>query len=321
MLCTFDDLTVEGQNTNIGRVSGQPVGPDGADYGERIESNDPANYFGADVGIEIVKRVNGEDANSAPGPTLVVGETATFTYAITNTGNLDLVDLELIDDRIGTITCPTRVDAGQTVTCQASAVVERDAYVNVGVATAQPVFVGSMGTEVEVGEPLEAEDPAHYYGEIVDVSIIKRVNGLATTGADGVVVEIGEPLVFTYEVTNTGNVDLSQLEVDDDVLGPITCPVGELAAGASTTCTRITPATSGTVTNIGTATARRVDTDQGVFTSVSSDDSATYTTRRPTPILAFTGGSAGRVLLLGFALLLGGIGILASTRRRERFGE
>ena len=121
--------------------------------------------------------------------------------------------------------------------------------------TGQPVFVDSSGSEIRVGEVLEADDPANYHGEIVGLSIVKRVNGSDANDGEGLVVDLGERLVFTYEVTNSGNVDLARLAVTDDILGAISCPTAELAAGATITCTRITSATSGTVTNIGTATA------------------------------------------------------------------
>ena len=317
MVCTIDDVSVEGPYVNIGSVSTQPIDLDGADFGDRIEATDAAHYFGGGAGVEIVKRVDGQDADTAPGPVLVVGETAVFTYEIRNTGSLDLIDLELTDDVLGAIDCPSRVEAGQTLTCRASAVVERDAYVNIGVVSAQPVFTDATGTEMQVGERVEAADPAHYFGEISDLSIIKRVNGSETSNASGILVDLGDRLVFTYEVANTGNVDLVDLVVLDDVLGPVACPVTELAAEATVTCTLATNATIGTVTNIGSATARHVDTDGVVLASVSGDDAATYTARNPDRGLAFTGGSTGRIILLGLSLLLSGVGLSIMTKRRQ----
>src|SRR4051794_41027063 len=38
-------------------------------------------------GIDLVKQVNGQDANAALGPTVPVGSTVTFTYVVRNTGN------------------------------------------------------------------------------------------------------------------------------------------------------------------------------------------------------------------------------------------
>ena len=40
--------------------------------------------------------VDGQDADSAPGPTLNVGENATFVYIVTNTGNVPLSNVTVV---------------------------------------------------------------------------------------------------------------------------------------------------------------------------------------------------------------------------------
>ncbi len=50
------------------------------------------------AGIDIEKATNGQDADSPTGPVIPVGETATFTYVVTNTGNVALSGVEVIDD-------------------------------------------------------------------------------------------------------------------------------------------------------------------------------------------------------------------------------
>src|SRR3546814_15207389 len=39
-----------------------------------------------EIAVAIVKRVNGADANSLPGPEITVGGPVTWTYTVTNTG-------------------------------------------------------------------------------------------------------------------------------------------------------------------------------------------------------------------------------------------
>ncbi|MEZ5191693.1 MAG: hypothetical protein R2734_03690 [Nocardioides sp.] len=41
-------------------------------------------------------------------------------------------------------------------------------------------------------------------------------------------------------MTNTGNVTLDPVTVDDPTVGPVTCPVGPLAPGDSVTCGPVT---------------------------------------------------------------------------------
>jgi uncharacterized repeat protein (TIGR01451 family) len=54
--------------------------------------------------IEVLKLVNGEDADSPTGPHVAAGSTVTFTYRVTNTGNVPLADIAVTDDMLGLIT-------------------------------------------------------------------------------------------------------------------------------------------------------------------------------------------------------------------------
>jgi hypothetical protein len=48
--------------------------------------------------IQVVKRTNGTDNNSPPGPSLLVGSTATFTYVFTNPGAVTATNIFVRDD-------------------------------------------------------------------------------------------------------------------------------------------------------------------------------------------------------------------------------
>src|SRR5262249_61834191 len=62
------------------------------------------SYFGDDAAIHIVKNVNGDDANTAPGIHVDAGSTLTFTYVVTNTGNIAIKNVAVIDNVLGSIT-------------------------------------------------------------------------------------------------------------------------------------------------------------------------------------------------------------------------
>ncbi len=119
-----------------------------------VTDTDPSNHFGATAGINVVKSTNGQDANTATGPLLAVGSTATFTYVVTNTGNVPLATVVVRDDngtagntaddfdatfQSGDTNSNGRLDTTETWTYQATRTVTAGQYTNIGTATANPV--------------------------------------------------------------------------------------------------------------------------------------------------------------------------------------
>jgi hypothetical protein len=108
------------------------------------------------------------------------------------------------------------------------------------------------GDLLEPTEPAEVGLQADAEGQL-SLRIVKRVNGIAAPDPPGPSIPVGDPLVFTYEVTNTGTVPGFNLEVLDDVLGRIPCPQTTLAPGESMICTAPRQlAIAGPQTNIAT---------------------------------------------------------------------
>jgi uncharacterized repeat protein (TIGR01451 family)/LPXTG-motif cell wall-anchored protein len=119
----------------------------------------------------------------------------------------------------------------------------------------------------------------------VDISLEKLTNG-----ADGPEIKTGDPITWTYEVTNTGEEDLIDVTVVDEVHTPsdvappaITCPTTELAVGESMTCTA-----TGTALDLGidgTYQNEATTTGTGAVTGreTSDDDPSSYTNPPPPP--------------------------------------
>ena len=142
-----------GQYTNIGTATGTPVDSSGvAIVGiPDATDTDPSNHFGATAGINVVKSTNGHDANTTTGPLLAVGSTATFTYVVTNTGNVPLATVVVRDDngttgstsddfnatfQSGDTNSNGRLDTTETWTYQATRTVTAGQHTNIGTATA-----------------------------------------------------------------------------------------------------------------------------------------------------------------------------------------
>jgi hypothetical protein len=124
-------------------------------------------------GIDIEKATNGQDADSPTGPVIPVGDTATFTYVVTNTGNVPLANVVVTDDN-GTPGVPGDdfhpvftdgdanddglLDLDEAWTYEASRVVTPGQYANVSTVA---------GEDSVTGEPVDDQDPSHHFGEEV----------------------------------------------------------------------------------------------------------------------------------------------------------
>jgi len=93
-----------------------------------------------------------------------------------------------------------------------------------------------------------------------------------TNGADGESFLVGEPITWSYLVTNTGDTPLIDIEVTDVPLGTISCDATELAIGSSTNCSLSGSAEAGLFENTGTVTA----TSPGGISAEASDSSSYY---------------------------------------------
>jgi hypothetical protein len=130
--------------------------------GDKVPAS-PTQVFDANCqpsgpAVQLVKSTNGEDANEAPGPTVTVGNTVTWTYVVRNTGTVALTNVAVTDDRGVSVACPgTTLAVGQSMTCTATGVAVEGQYRNVGTVTASSPTVSVTDTDV-----------SHYFGRRPD---------------------------------------------------------------------------------------------------------------------------------------------------------
>ncbi|HPQ80044.1 MAG TPA: choice-of-anchor K domain-containing protein, partial [Candidatus Dojkabacteria bacterium] len=68
--------------------------------------------------ISIVKKVNGEDANTEPGIYIGQGDPVAFEYVVQNTGNVRLTNITVTDDKGVNVSCPeAALEPGTNMTC------------------------------------------------------------------------------------------------------------------------------------------------------------------------------------------------------------
>jgi hypothetical protein len=120
--------------------------------------------------IDIEKATNGEDADNPTGPVIEVGGTATFTYVVTNTGDVPLANVVVVDDNGtpgdtsddfspaftgGDTNNDGLLDLTETWTYEASRVVTAGQYTN----------VSEVCGDSPEGQEVCDEDPSNHFGE------------------------------------------------------------------------------------------------------------------------------------------------------------
>ncbi|MDG6243684.1 MAG: hypothetical protein QCH31_04730, partial [Methanolobus sp.] len=186
--------------------------------GITVTDDDPSHYFGASPSIDIEKATNGEDADSAPGPSLGIGDAVTWTYVVTNTGNVNLSNIIVTDDKLGEIANIVDngdgddiLSVGEVWTYQATGSATCGQYANLGTVT------GDYGSTT-----VNDSDPSHYNVVCApNIDIEKSTNGFDADSSPGPTLAYGAEVTWEYVVRNTGNVHLTNITVTDDQLGVI----------------------------------------------------------------------------------------------------
>ena len=231
--------------------------------------------------------------SAAPASVSTVGQTVTYTFAVKNTGNLDLTGVSVDDTQqapAGSLasgptcqslsgpsgTCSgssTSLAPGQVATFTATYIVTQ-ADLNHGSIHDSATATGTPPTGPSVtSPPATATVPVKSSPAL---SITKSAN-------PGTVTTVGQTVTYTFTVTNTGNLDLTGVSVNDTQQSPAgglaSGPTCQSLASPSGTCsgssTSLAPGQSATFT--ATYTVTQADLNHGSIT-----DSATATGTPPT---------------------------------------
>ncbi|MFN8489134.1 MAG: SdrD B-like domain-containing protein [Caldilineaceae bacterium] len=221
--------------------------------GNQYDPTWDAGIWRTQPSIVLKKYTNGYDADTITGPYLAVGQVVTWTYTITNTGNVTLTNITLRDNVEGGVTCtPTTLAPGAGTECTQTGIAQAGQYSNTAVVTGTP----TLGPVT----PVTSTNPSHYFGAKPDVVLKKYTNGYdADTLSDARPhLHLGDPVTWTYVITNTGNVTMSFAanSLHDDKEGVIPHAAFLLLPGESQTLTQHGFVTTvGVYTNIGSIPA------------------------------------------------------------------
>ncbi|WP_460743782.1 DUF7507 domain-containing protein [Mariniluteicoccus endophyticus] len=294
----------------------------------------PSDGFAKTPAIEVIKFINGDDADTAPGVEVQPGSRMNITYKVTNTGAMPLTGVTLTDrvtaggGQVEGLSCPkTELAVGESMECTATMPAPAAGGVqhsNTATVTGQPPTTpgGPVPPKVTDDNPGNAHTPPVVPGK-PGVSIVKSINGDDANQAPGVQVQAGSQMRITYAVTNTGQTVLRDVTVTDDKVAAsaITCPKTELAVAESMTCTATlaAPAADGQHVNTGTVVGTPPTNPDGSTPQpvTSTDKAHAHVPPAPKPWfppLANTGGPAAGILAGGLAAMIGG-GLLVRRRR------
>lgn len=228
-----------GDYLNTASVSGDQEDPD-EENNEDEEEPDP-------VAAPALTLVKAADPTSYGG----VGANIEYSFTVENTGNVTLFDVEVNDPLLGGIVACTPDTLAPTETADCGPVdyivtqqdVDNGSVVNNATATA----VDADDTPVEDDDELEVDGPAHTPA----MTTVKEVTDMPDPVAAGAEIE------YTITVTNTGNVTLDPVDINDDLITP-----------DSVTCNNVAP--GGTCVLIGTYVLEQENIDDGIIVNTAT---------------------------------------------------
>ena len=183
-----------------------------------------------DLDILIVQSPDMSVVKSSGTSSLSAPVTVTYTYLVTNEGNVTLTGVSLSDDNDeDDMSCPsTTIAVGADMTCSATHVFTQAELDADGSPTATSGFLSNEVT-ASSNETTDRTDD-------LDIPITQDPSISIDKTPDFQIVAAGGDVTFTIVVSNTGNVTLDPVSVSvSDVLAPDcdTSDLGSLAPGAS----------------------------------------------------------------------------------------
>ncbi len=179
------------------------------------------------------------------------GDQITYSFLVRNTSQVNLTDIRITDAKLGlsNVLCfAGTVAPGATVTCSPVVYTLLQADVTAGNVqnTATASGLPPTGTQRATGSD------STYTSVIAGPSIAfnKSVGSIVDANNNGRV-DAGDTVVYTFRATNTGNLNLTNVVVNDTQIGVTNLSCGNIAVGASATCTPVTYALTQAEVNAG----------------------------------------------------------------------
>jgi fimbrial isopeptide formation D2 family protein/uncharacterized repeat protein (TIGR01451 family) len=245
-------------DVDAGRIDNTAIARATAPSGAVVSSaaSSAAVVIGAAPGIALVKSSDVAD--------LVVDEEVTYSFVVTNTGNVTLQDVEITEGlftgsgALSDVECAdgaSNLGPDDQLICEATYVITQ-ADVDAGELSNTAVATGRGPGGLITSAPSRVDLP---FDQAPSLALVK------TADVEGIE-EAGQEIEFRFRVTNTGNVTVSDVDVAEETfsgtgeLSDITCDVDRLLPGQRVDCLATYETTqddvdAGAITNTASASA------------------------------------------------------------------
>lgn len=234
---SLDPIVLRGRSGSTAGQVTNAVTVSGADF-DPIRSDNTASATTTVVPARPAVTLSASTVPADPS-ILAPGSTVSYSFTVTNQGNIPLTEVVVADDEWSgaaaapAIACPSGALAtGASLTCTAAYAVTQ-ADIDRGEIRLQAHAVAGSAAGDALSSPVAV------------TSTLLRSSGLSLEYAatPTAVTAVGQTVTYRYRVTNTGNVSLGQVGVRglsfSGTGSPpvVTCPARELAPTAAMTCT------------------------------------------------------------------------------------
>ena len=170
--------------------------------------------------IDIEKSTNGQDADNITGPVVNKGTSIVWEYNVTNTGGVNFTEINVTDNILGEVTNLINNGNGDSILEPGESWI----YNETGTASTGQYCNLANVTALYNGMEYYDEDPSHYLGvetapDTPGINIEKSTNGVDADFPEGPAIVAGNSVQWVYIVTNIGTVNLTNINVTDNVNG------------------------------------------------------------------------------------------------------
>jgi hypothetical protein len=205
-----------------------------AEGGNVVSNTDSVTVEGpkANPDIQLVKEVAAVNGDPSVSNFEKSGDTISYKFTVTNTGNVELTDVTITDPKASVVGGPITLAAGASDNSTFTATyvitqtdVDAGAFTNTATVTGTPPS----------GDPVSSKDTATIEGpnQVASIQIVKNVVSVSGDTAFKYMLYPGDVITYSFIVTNTGNVELTNVTISDpgaDVTGD---PIPSLLPGES----------------------------------------------------------------------------------------